>query len=248
MPIAGAPRRAASARLARHETLSRPAGPKQPEGGRACMKRTLPVLACIAVVSALPGPALCGPRPKTAPCSDPSQPTSFRSLEPQRAAASAHASEPTGSPRPGSGRTGWPCRHRRRRREVVRIIAAGNEIATKPYKYGGGHGSWADSGYDCSGSVSYALHGAGLLDVAARLERTGRLRRGRPRPLGHRSWAIPGTPTWWWPDCASTPARASRAATAGRLRRAPRADMPYVIPPVSEVRGMGAHLPRWGMA
>jgi hypothetical protein len=46
---------------------------------------------------------------------------------------------------------------------VRRVIAAGNRIAHAPYKYGGGHASWADSGYDCSGSVSYALHGAGLL-------------------------------------------------------------------------------------
>ena len=46
---------------------------------------------------------------------------------------------------------------------VRRIIAAGDRIAHKPYKYGGGHGQWNDSGYDCSGSVSYALHGAGLL-------------------------------------------------------------------------------------
>ena len=43
------------------------------------------------------------------------------------------------------------------------IIAYGNKIAFKPYIYGGGHGSWNDSGYDCSGSVSYALHGGGLL-------------------------------------------------------------------------------------
>jgi peptidoglycan hydrolase-like protein with peptidoglycan-binding domain len=50
--------------------------------------------------------------------------------------------------------------------QVQQIIAAGNEIADKPYKYGGGHGRWDDSGYDCSGSVSYALHGAGLLDEA----------------------------------------------------------------------------------
>ena len=48
--------------------------------------------------------------------------------------------------------------------EVKALIAAGNEIATKPYKYGGGHGRWRDSGYDCSGSVSYVLHAAGLLD------------------------------------------------------------------------------------
>jgi peptidoglycan hydrolase-like protein with peptidoglycan-binding domain len=48
--------------------------------------------------------------------------------------------------------------------QVKQIIAAGNEIAKTPYRYGGGHGSWQDSGYDCSGSVSYALHGAGLLE------------------------------------------------------------------------------------
>ena len=48
---------------------------------------------------------------------------------------------------------------------VKQIIAAGNAIATKPYVYGGGHGKWEDSGYDCSGSVSYALHGADLLDA-----------------------------------------------------------------------------------
>jgi peptidoglycan hydrolase-like protein with peptidoglycan-binding domain len=49
---------------------------------------------------------------------------------------------------------------------VRRIIAAGDRIAFKPYKYGGGHGQWDDSGYDCSGSVSYALHGAGYLSAA----------------------------------------------------------------------------------
>jgi cell wall-associated NlpC family hydrolase len=47
---------------------------------------------------------------------------------------------------------------------VKKVIAAGNVIAKTPYKWGGGHGSWDDTGYDCSGSVSYALHGAGLLD------------------------------------------------------------------------------------
>src|SRR5262245_57432094 len=44
------------------------------------------------------------------------------------------------------------------------VIAAGNVIAKEPYKWGGGHTRWDDNGYDCSGSVSYALHGAGLLD------------------------------------------------------------------------------------
>jgi peptidoglycan hydrolase-like protein with peptidoglycan-binding domain len=46
---------------------------------------------------------------------------------------------------------------------VARVIAAGDEIATRPYVWGGGHGSFISDGYDCSGSVSYALHGAGLL-------------------------------------------------------------------------------------
>jgi peptidoglycan hydrolase-like protein with peptidoglycan-binding domain len=55
--------------------------------------------------------------------------------------------------------------------EVRAIIEAGNKIATKPYKYGGGHGRFRDSGYDCSGSISYALHGAGLLDTP--LDSTG---------------------------------------------------------------------------
>ena len=47
---------------------------------------------------------------------------------------------------------------------VKRVIMAANEIAKFPYKWGGGHGAWRDDGYDCSGSVSFALAGAGLLD------------------------------------------------------------------------------------
>jgi hypothetical protein len=46
---------------------------------------------------------------------------------------------------------------------VRNVIAAANKIAFKPYIYGGGHATWNDSGYDCSGSVSYALHGANLV-------------------------------------------------------------------------------------
>jgi peptidoglycan hydrolase-like protein with peptidoglycan-binding domain len=48
--------------------------------------------------------------------------------------------------------------------EIKAVIAAGNKIASTPYVWGGGHGQWNDTGYDCSGSVSYALHGGGLLD------------------------------------------------------------------------------------
>ncbi len=46
---------------------------------------------------------------------------------------------------------------------VGRVIRAADRIAGTPYRYGGGHRRFRDSGYDCSGSVSYALHGAGLL-------------------------------------------------------------------------------------
>ncbi|MBV9604966.1 MAG: hypothetical protein JO027_07665 [Solirubrobacterales bacterium] len=46
---------------------------------------------------------------------------------------------------------------------VREVIAAGNAIATLPYIYGGGHASFHADGYDCSGSVSYALAAAGLV-------------------------------------------------------------------------------------
>src|SRR5215213_4331467 len=49
---------------------------------------------------------------------------------------------------------------------VVKAVAAANRITRKPYKWGGGHGRWRDTGYDCSGSVSYVLHAAGLLPIS----------------------------------------------------------------------------------
>ena len=63
---------------------------------------------------------------------------------------------------------------------VQRVVAAANAIATKPYEYGGGHGSFIDSGYDCSGSVSYALHGGGLL--SSPLDSSALMSWGRPGP------------------------------------------------------------------
>jgi cell wall-associated NlpC family hydrolase len=48
--------------------------------------------------------------------------------------------------------------------EVKEAIWAANEIVGKPYKYGGGHAKVKDTGYDCSGTVSYALLGGGLLE------------------------------------------------------------------------------------
>lgn len=50
---------------------------------------------------------------------------------------------------------------------VLDVIRAGNIIAKSPYKWGGGHGSFQDTGYDCSGSVTYALYYAGLIARSA---------------------------------------------------------------------------------
>jgi cell wall-associated NlpC family hydrolase len=47
--------------------------------------------------------------------------------------------------------------------QVRRVIRAANKIASTPYVWGGGHGSFYARGYDCSGSVSFALHGGNLL-------------------------------------------------------------------------------------
>jgi Putative peptidoglycan binding domain len=66
---------------------------------------------------------------------------------------------------------------------VWRAIAAADRIAGLPYRFGGGHGSFHDSGYDCSGSVSYVLHAA------------GRLR--RPKDSGElMSYGAPGPGRW----------------------------------------------------
>ena len=66
---------------------------------------------------------------------------------------------------------------------VVNAIAAGNAIRTKPYIYGGGHASFTSAGYDCSGAVSYALYGAGLVTS--------------PMPSGgFMKWGLPGKGRW----------------------------------------------------
>lgn len=66
---------------------------------------------------------------------------------------------------------------------VAQVIAAGNAIAGLPYVYGGGHGSFRASAYDCSGSVSYALAAAGLLSSPL-------------NSTGFESWGEPGPGKW----------------------------------------------------
>jgi hypothetical protein len=65
---------------------------------------------------------------------------------------------------------------------VKRAIRAANEIRHRPYIWGGGHRGWLSRGYDCSGAVGYALHGAGLLNVtmvSGQLEYWGEAGSGR---------------------------------------------------------------------
>ena len=69
--------------------------------------------------------------------------------------------------------------------KVAAIISAGNQVATRPYRYGGGHGGgpegvFTDSAYDCSGSVSYALASAGF--VKGPMDSTALARFGKPGP------------------------------------------------------------------
>jgi peptidoglycan hydrolase-like protein with peptidoglycan-binding domain len=74
---------------------------------------------------------------------------------------------------------------------VQRVIAAANAIAGRPYVYGGGHGSFDSAGYDCSGSVSYALHGGGLL--SSPLDSSAFMSYGAPGPGRHITiYANPG--------------------------------------------------------
>jgi peptidoglycan hydrolase CwlO-like protein len=66
---------------------------------------------------------------------------------------------------------------------VKSAIEAANRIVGRPYTWGGGHGSFEDSGYDCSGAVSYALHGGGFL--SSPLDSTGLT-----------TWGSPGAGSW----------------------------------------------------
>jgi peptidoglycan hydrolase CwlO-like protein len=63
---------------------------------------------------------------------------------------------------------------------IAGAIEAANSIATTPYIWGGGHGSFESSGYDCSGAVSFALHGGGFLESP--LDSTGLETWGEPGP------------------------------------------------------------------
>jgi len=67
--------------------------------------------------------------------------------------------------------------------QVQAVINAGNEIARLPYRFGGGHGTFEDTAYDCSGSISFAFAAAGILSTTVT---SGELM----------SWGAPGPGKW----------------------------------------------------
>jgi peptidoglycan hydrolase CwlO-like protein len=102
-------------------------------------------------------------------------------------AAPEESSAPAPAPVPGStasiGADGQAIPPADAPPQVVAAIEAANRIEDMPYVWGGGHGSFEASGYDCSGAVSYALHGAGVLDSP--LDSTGLM-----------SWGEAGAGQW----------------------------------------------------
>ncbi|HLM25498.1 MAG TPA: peptidoglycan-binding protein [Thermoleophilaceae bacterium] len=96
----------------------------------------------------------------------------------KRAAASATPEDTAPSAeRARLGRNGLAVAPTSAPERVKQVIAAANRIAKKPYVYGGGHGDGESRGYDCSGSVSYALKGGRMLGRS--LDSTGFMSYGR---------------------------------------------------------------------
>ena len=91
--------------------------------------------------------------------------------------------------------------------QVQAAIFAANKLLDKPYKYGGGHAKVEDSGYDCSGTVSYALLAAKLLKTPARLLELHALGPEGQGHAGSRSTRTRATPSPSSPACAWTRAR-----------------------------------------
>ena len=116
---------------------------------------------------------------------------------------------------------------------VQQVIAGANAIADFPYVFGGGHASFVDNAYDCSGSVSYALAAGGLLGAP---ETSGELESwGAPGPGRYITvFANAGTPT-----CTSTASCTTRPGAAACTPRAGRSARP-TTPASSRATGRGS--------
>jgi len=98
------------------------------------------------------------------------------------ATGAAHGARPTVSGKLAVLKRGLCYAPSKAPKEVREAIWAVNELRHKPYRWGGGHGTFDDVGYDCSGTVSYFLHAAGLLDqptTSSALQTWGEPGRGR---------------------------------------------------------------------
>lgn len=114
----------------------------------------------------------------------PGAPTDAEIRAELRQLAQIQKAQRAGSPRPGAiGTDGTVVAPPGTPLAIARVIGGGNAIATFPYRFGGGHGSFIDDAYDCSGSVSYALAAAGMLNA--------------PLTSGElESWGAPGPGRW----------------------------------------------------
>jgi hypothetical protein len=140
---------------------------------RALGRTYVPAVA-IAICMTLPAPALAAggtggaapvasrPVPPAAPATPITTPLPTAQLSADRRTAIAPASAPD---------------------TVKNAIYAANQLTRKRYRYGGGHRSFVDTAYDCSGSVSYALHGGGVL--TSPLDSSSFMR-----------WGLPGKGLW----------------------------------------------------
>ena len=109
---------------------------------------------------------------------------------------------------------------------VARMFAAGNAIATLPYVWGGGHASFQDTGYDCSGSVSYVLAAAGLLQaplVSGQFENWGAAGPGRWVTIYANAGHVFVTIAGWRFDTVAL------AQTGSRWSRAPASSAGFVV-------------------
>ena len=112
--------------------------------------------------------------------------------------------------------------------EIRAIIEAGNQIARAPYKWGGGHGKWQDNGYDCAGSVSYALAAAGLLSgplASGPLMKWGRPGKGKWLTI----YSNPGHVYMMVAGVRFDTSAAKRGTTGSRFTNEPRETSGYAV-------------------
>jgi hypothetical protein len=128
-------------------------------------------LRALAVAMTMLCSALVAPALAVAQAPAPAPPTGGAAYEPPAPPAPAPAPAPSTPDRPtvpGDAAvllpTGLAAAPAAAPASVQAAVWAANEIQAKPYRYGGGHAKFADAGYDCSGTVSYALNGGGLLE------------------------------------------------------------------------------------